>query len=187
MELPEIVKKAEKYASQGFDEYSICDLLQVDGCSSELSMKIAMDVINDLPEKFATDTFPRSFEDVKDSVRNAVLTASEEDLDEYFDNYTGEIHKGIKNRILLARDSGGIFVSEVVQELEPLIDDLIVTNIALSSDKKVINAVDDKERLELRLFGIWPAYLIRERENIDVGDKKIISKSKVIPGKNSLI
>lgn len=187
----ELAKKftpsAEKYASQGFDENSVCDLLQVDGCPAKLAKKIAFASTCDLPYMYAEDVPPASVEDVRDSIKEAILKASKEDLDEYFNKYAGNRYNGIVNRILIARDNEGIYVSEVIQELEPLVDDLIVTNTALASDMKVANSVDDKERLEQKLFGIWPAHLIRERSNIDVGDKKVISKSKVIPGKISLI
>ena len=78
---------------------------------------------------------------------------------EYFEKYADNKFKDTVNRILIARDNcndRSIIVSEVIQELEPLVDDLIITNEALVEDEKVANKVDDKERLEQKLFGVWP-------------------------------
>ena len=204
MELPESIMKqreldqveaskkflepAEKYASQGFDEDSVSDLLCLDGCPRGLSEKISHTVANGLPDTYAKDSPPTSFEDVREAVKKAIMTASVDDLNEYFNKYASNIFSGVVNRILLARDCGGnAIVQEVIQELEPLVDDIIVTNAALESNVKVANKVDDKERLEQKLFGIWPAHLVRERNNIDAGDIKLISRSKVVPGNISLI
>ncbi len=179
----------DKYASHGFDEDGIVEMLQIDGCSVETSKKLASGAISSLPYKYTHETPPESFMDVVKTVKNTILSSSIDDLEKYFKKYADyNEFKGIINRILLARDSNSdLLVSEVIQELEPLVDDLIITNKALSLDNKIASTVNEKEKTEQKLFGVWPVNLVKERNNIDIGDKKVISRSKISPGNISFI
>ena len=182
------VHSAAKYAEQGYDLESITELLQVEGCDIPTSKKIAFSISFALPHRYATEMPPDSFIDVIDLVKESVQLASREDFEEYFSKYADNKFKGIINRILIARDNNSdTLVSEVVQELEPLVDDLIVTNKALSLDEKFAGKIDEKEKIEQKLFGVWPVRMIRERLAMDDGDKKVLKKAKVDPGKVSLI
>lgn len=179
---------ADKYASQGFEAGSIQDLLELEGCSVDVAKKMSKQSSSSLPKRYIEENPPESFYDVRDEIKKTVKSASIEDLKEYFEKYANQEFRNIVNRILIARDGNSdALVSEVAQELEPLVDDLIITNKALSSDRKIASGVDEKEKLEQRLFGVWPAFLIKERALIDAGDKRIFSKSKIDPVKISFI
>ena len=179
---------ADKYASQGFNMGSIQDLLEIEGCSAKIAKEMATESSSSLPRRYAEENPPESFYDVMGSVKKTIKSASIEDLQEYFEKYADSKFKNMVNRILIARDGNSdTLVSEITQELEPLVDDLIVTNKALSLNKKIASSVDEKEKLEQRLFGVWPAFLIKERALIDVGDKRVFSKSKIDPVKVSFI
>ena len=177
------LSSAAKYASQGFDFNSVSEILQVEGCDVETSKKIALSVINELPFKYAEEMPPDSFVDVIDIIKDTIKSASREDLEGYFNKYADNEFKSIINRILIARDNNSdTLVSEVVQELEPLVDDLIVTNKALSLDEKFASTIDEKEKIEQKLFGVWPVHLVRERLAMDKGDLKVLKRAKVDPG-----
>jgi hypothetical protein len=188
----EIFKKyqssAEKYVSQGFDEDSVSDILKIDGCPKEIANKLAGFIFNNIPKDYGTSNPPLSFEDVRDHIKESIMTASIDKIDDYFNRFANKSHNEIKNRILIARDNGGnAFLSEVLSELEPLVEDLIVTNNALSNDQKVANSIDEKEMLEQDLFGVWPPHLIKERKRMENGDSKLMEKSNVPPNDISFI
>jgi hypothetical protein len=168
------------------DQKSISELLFIKGCSDEIAEKIAKKKTDSLPENYHTGNPPSSFFDVESKVKETIRSASIKDIETYFEKYAGKEFEGIKNRILIARDNlSESFVSEIVREIEPFVDGLIVENTALSNEEKQDNQIDDKERLEQDLFGIWPVSMIVNKRTINNADKRLIAKCiKMNPDKN---
>jgi len=168
---------AKILAANGMDKKYILELLFLKGCSNDVAEKIAKNQTDSLPENFNTETPPVSFTDVESKVRETIQSASIKDIETYFEKYAGKEFEGIKNRILIARDnSSESLVSEIVREIEPFVDGLIVENTALSNEEKQADQVDDKEILEQNLFGIWPVSMITKKRSIDNADKKLIAR-----------
>jgi hypothetical protein len=183
--LEKFMKDAEMYSEQGFDEGSISDLLQLSGCKRDLAKKIAYASIYTLPEQYNLSNPPDGFYDVKDKVVNTLENASIETLEKYFNNYVSKKYSGIINRIKLARDNGSkTMFSELADEIKPIISNSIIENRALASDVKIASAINEKEKLEQDLFGIWPVHLIQKRANVDKADDKILKRSDIKPGDN---
>jgi len=176
------IEKAKEFSEQGFEEFSVCELLELEGCPREASKKIAKQACNNLPENFHLENPPKSFEDVSKKVEKTIHTAEKEKLNTYLNKYAGKDYSQTINRILIARDNkeSGLIIAELVKEVEPLVTGLILTNLALASEGKEI-AIDEKERLEQDLFGVWPVSLIIARRKIDKADKTLAKRSKVNP------
>jgi len=165
-------------AEQGFDENSIQEILIVHGCSNKTAQSLASFSQEDIPEDYSVDVPPESFQDIIDKVEETILAGNIDEIENYFQKYAGAEYSETLNRILLARDRGTqILVSEVVQELEPLIDGIVMMNKIAAKESKVAG-MDERERMEMHLWGIWPVNLIQKRENIDSIDRRIQKKTE---------
>jgi len=165
-------------AEQGFDENSITEILTVHGCSNETAKSLASFSQEDIPQDYSVDVPPESFHDLVDKVEETILAGNIDEIKNYLDKYAGNEFSETLSRILLARDSGTqILVSEVVQELEPLIDGIVVMNKIAAKDTKIAD-MNEKEKMEMHLWGVWPVNLIQKRENIDSIDQRIQKKTE---------
>lgn len=175
-------KSALLYAEQGFDEESLSELVQVEGCPIPLSKKVASAVINKLPIQYNSDNPPKSFFDVKDIVHNSIKSASIDKLKNYFNKFSDDMFGDIVLKIEQARvmDSKSVY-DAIVAEIEPYINGIIVTNEALSNDEKFAANTEEKEIYEQELFGLWPVKSVRKRAQIDKADKLFLKRAKV-PG-----
>ena len=176
---------AEQYAKQGFDVESMAELLQLDGCDTDKSKLIARTAANKLPPGYFLDTVPISFEEVREIVSESIKSASLDRWKLYFGKYAGNKYANTLNRIIVARDKSlKLCVSEIEEEISPLVQDLLLTNKALSSEDKIAGSINDKEALEQELFGVWPVHLIQKRAEIDKADEKLFKHTEIRPGDN---
>ena len=178
-------KLSIKFAEQGFDEKGISDLLRYEGCSKEESKKLAKSALDEVPYKFYILDPPDCFDDISDQVENGIKKASIEDIEKYFDKHQNKKFENVKNNILIAKSNGSErYFKEAAHSLKPLVEDLIIAGKALSSQERQEDFLDEKEKLEQNIFGVWPVFLIQKRAQIDKADKKLIDKSAVKPGDN---
>jgi hypothetical protein len=186
IEIEKYAKMGQNYAEQGFDKVSIAELLQIDKCDVDLSNKIAECVVDKMPVRYAIDNPPVSFMDVKDQVEETVKTANMDKVESYFKKYaTKKYDDGIVQRIQKARvNNFKTAVAGVVSEIEPMVNDLIVASHIMANDKTASAPENEKENLELDLFGVWPTRLIQKRAGFDKADEKILKKVKILPGTN---
>lgn len=169
---------ASKYAEMGLEENEIKEILKVEGCDSELSSKLAATAFSKMPENYIFIDPPKSINDVVGTIKNTIKNASKDILDEYFEKYASKRYSGAGNRILIARDNlSESFINEVVAELTPLVDDLIVSNSAYSLTEEASTS-GRKEELEQELFGVWPVDTIRGHAKKEKGDIKLAKRSK---------
>jgi len=169
---------ASKYAEMGLEENEIKEILKVEGCDSELSSKLAATAFNKMPENYIFIDPPKSINDVIGTIKNTIKNASKDVLDEYFEKYASKRYSGVVNRILIARDNfSETFIDEVVSEITPLVDNLIISNSAFSLTKEESSS-GRKEELEQELFGVWPVCTIRSHAQKEKGDIKLAKKSK---------
>ena len=174
-----------KFAEQGFAESEVVELLVVEGCSKDNAKILATAAENDLPIDYHKSTPPASFRDVEKHVEKTILEASVKDIDEYLKKNHGKKYAEIINRILMARDQKSEYlVNQVVEEIKPIVEEMIMTNRALATQEKSAGLVDNREKIEQELFGVWPVYLIQKRAEIDKADEKLLKKSKIQPGDN---
>lgn len=168
------IEAAKKYSSQGFDDDVVAELLQIDGCDIDHSKKIASEATSDIPLDYKLGP-PISYEDVKETVQKTIVGKDLNTLNEYFENYASN-KKEIVNKIAAARTSpSGIMTDQIHDELEPLVANLILANMA-SVKTKGIFRTSQKEQMEKDLFGVWPTELIDAYNRKKAGDEKIQKK-----------
>ena len=184
--IEEFSKKAELYADQGCDERSIAELIQIDGCDTDLSKRIANAIVEKYPVMFNIDNPPASYQDVKDNVEKTIKEASVEKLDKYFSKFANKEMKNIVHKIVEARsmNSPMIMRSIISDEIEPYVNGIIATNNALARDEKFAAVREEKEVYEQDLFGIWPVDLIKKRASIEKADAAFLRRAKIKPGDN---
>ena len=127
------------------------------------------------------------FLNLKDAYRISKKTGPIEEIDKFYEKFAEvRIYTAGKDGSHILTDNFKLFYPGI--EIKEIIDRTGAGDCyAAGFLATLMNSVDDKERLEQKLFGIWPANLVRERNNIDIGDQKVITKSKVVPGRISLI
>lgn len=168
---------AREYMESGFNQPCVAELLQVKGCKVEHSHEIAEAVFRGMPDNYLYSGPPVSYLDIKKSIDKMIKTASKSELKKYFDQFYPE--KRVINRILKARDSNSeSLVEQVHREIEPFIENVILTNMALAKKITATSYLDAKEQMEEKLFGIWPVYLIQKKETINKVEQQLINRTK---------
>ena len=165
---------AKDYAEQGLEEEMIKELLVLDGCDSCIAKELADSAINNIPEDYVFGEPPVSFNDVRERVLSSLKQAP---IDKYSSYFEGKKkYADIKHRILLARDnkSEQLF-GEILREISPLVDDLIVQNKALASSA-YSEKTSEVESLEQDLFGVWPVELIKKYAQKEKASLKFVNR-----------
>lgn len=167
---------ARKYASQGFDQELIAELLQIDGCSLDISKELATAAVEDLPLEYTDRDCPKIYEDLKDIVEETILSsASYNTLKEYIEKYAHKTYKDLASRILIAKDNPSrVILDEIHNELRPLVEDRIYENNVIAKGSSEVKTADKKEELEYKLFGVWPVYLIQKHANKEKIEENLI-------------
>ena len=170
--------KARFYAGLGLSLDTIADTLRLHSSDICLCNQTAKTVFEEIPDDLRTENPPRSFLDISNKIKRTIESAPIEKIEEYFNKYG---NPDFTKKILDAREKKSD-VSDILEDLEPLIIDLLVTNNALSNEA-IKNTpwvrADEKERLEQELFGVWSVYSIIQKKKIDKGDKLLLKKSKL--------
>lgn len=167
---------AKEYALQGFDEHQVSELLEIDGCSKEVAKNVAISACYDIPNKYASNEKPANYNDVRSVVEHTILNGDIQQISSYVDKFAKRAHSDICSRILMARDNPSrIFIEEVHSEIRPLIEGIIIeNNVMAENNKRVASSLNDKERLELDLFGIWPIYYIQKQARKQEAERDIL-------------
>jgi len=176
---------AAKYAEQGFDRVTVSELIQVDGCDANLSKKIASAVIDNLPMDYCIESPPTSFSDVKGKVEDLINSPNRiVELESYLAQFASKEYHEIPEQARNAQASMSKNTGRIVAAaLEPLVNDLILSNNALSRDEAFVSSgPDQKESLEQDLFGVWPVSLLRHKAGIDKADDKLLKRVDVRVG-----
>jgi endo-1,4-beta-mannosidase len=171
---------AREYACQGLDADLVQELLQVDGCDIETSKKLAGISVESMPDNYIFGDPPTSWydDDIQYKVMDTIKNSSREKLEKYFQNFADKKYSETINRILLARDNHSEFMfSEVRKELEPLVENLILTARALSDSPDEIK-IGEREQLEQELFGVWPAELLKKHARNEKAMNRILLQTK---------
>ena len=175
--------KAREYALQGFDFESVEELLYIDGCSEDVARELSVAACSNIPHKYAEYQRPQCYDDVKGHIDRIIVEASgdyiKDSLQLYFDKYVSRKYASLASKILLAHDNPStLFVSEIHNSLKPLVEDLIISNNIMYQDniKTASSEVDEKERLEYDLFGVWPVYMIKTQKQRIQAEKDIVEK-----------
>ena len=167
---------AKEYSENGYDEATIRELLQADGCPFDIANQLSAQEIGSLPEDYNHVNPPKSYNDVFSSVDSTIKTGSIEKISRYFE-IIGK--PDITNRIMLARDNGvQLFFEEIHKEIEPIVEDSIITNGVLAGEREFSAEIDEKEELEKDLFGVWPIYLMQKHERKDKATEAFLEKIK---------
>ena len=120
-------EKANEYALQGFEEDQVSELLQLDGCSREVSSELSVGACSGIPYKYTDNERPCIYNDVKDIVEATILNKDIDVIMKYFDKFADRRYASSSTRILVARDNPSrIYLEEVHNELRPLIEGLII-------------------------------------------------------------
>jgi len=173
------IEAAQEYASQGFEENQISELLKIDGCSSDVANELAFSANNNLPNKYDEGNVPQSYADVKKVVETSILSGNLEDLRKYFENHARKYAKVVA-RIIVARDNPTrIFIDEIHNELRPLVEGSIFKNIIeAQSSEKSTPVLSEKDSMEREFFGVWPTFYIRKKAQRILAEKEIIEASQ---------
>jgi len=184
-EIEKYEKLSSRFAEQGFTQRDVTDLLMAEGCSKDNAKKIAQASMEKLPAEYYINYPPNSFEDIASELTENIKKASLEDVEKYFDIYQNKNFENIKNNIIIAKnDQTKSSYKQAMDALKPLIEDLILAGKALSNDDNRIDYMDEKEKMEQDLFGLWPVYLIQKRAAIDKADVKLSKRTDIKPGDN---
>lgn len=171
---------AEKYAKHAMDKESIMELLQIDGCDTELSKELADMIIKKMPKDFYKGVPPHSFFDVKDKTKDSLENGPIFDIQEYVENSTTDlaVAKNIMDNIKIARsERSSKLIQEILNTLEPLLDNSISSKMAMANSGIKIET-SRKDELERDLFGVWPVEIIQSYLNNESVRKGIYNKSK---------
>jgi len=79
------IEAAKEYRLQGFVEDQIAELLQIDGCDTEISKELAKLASGDLPDNYDYNVHPEKYSDLKNHIENTVKFASVDKITHYFD------------------------------------------------------------------------------------------------------
>jgi hypothetical protein len=168
-----------EYASQGFEQKQIEELLRIDGCSAEVASELAFSASNNIPSKYDAGEVPLTYNDVKKVVEASILSGNIDDIRKYFDNHARK-YSGVITRIIVARSNPTrIFVDEIHSELRPLVEGSILRNIIEAKSQDNISAnISEKDSMEMGLFGVWPSFYIKKLASRLKGEDTIIEASK---------
>ena len=181
-------KKAEDFEIQtrkmieyGIPPETVEEILYNEACPREEVAKYINESLDRLPPDYIRGKYPPTcFGDIKKKVEKTILTASIEKINNYFEEYTKQSFKDIKTRILLVREDK-LDINIVLEELEEYLNGIIIDNEVISNllDSEVEDFFDEKEEIELNLFGIWPVYFLIRRRRIEWGDDRIFKVTKI--------
>lgn len=178
-------KKATLYVEQGFEEESVAELIQIDGCPPDLSKKIANATMEKYPVMYTVENPPKSFFDIKEKVESTIKTASIDKIATYFKKYSEKDFGDIVQRIEEARQMNSKQIyDDVINEIEPYLSGVIATNNALAKDASFPADLEEREAHEQDLFGVWPVRCVRKKAEIDIADAKLLKRSKIKVGDN---
>lgn len=166
---------AKKYSSQGFDQEMISELLQIDGCPRDTSHRLASDVLDDLPI-FYEEGPPISYEDVKEEVEKTILNTPLDELENYFRSHASQYLESLKRIAAVRVCPTQIMLDEIHKELEPLVENIILAN-KVSTESGNIQKTSSKERIEQKLFGIWPIEYLDEFNKRAASEKELLKKA----------
>lgn len=171
---------ARDYAEQGFEPDSVAELLGIDGCPKDVAKDLAENKVAEIPEDYHVGTPPVSYEDIRATIDETIKRGSLDKLKEYFEQHSDQKLSGIINRILLARDSRtNIMFEEIHKELEPVLDDIVITNKAMSGVfTTASNNNSAKEAMEQELFGIWSPSLIQKHAKKEEAERFLMERTK---------
>lgn len=170
---------ANEYVSQGFEQKQIEELLRIDGCSAEVAEELAFASSNSVPSKYDSGEIPQTYNDVKKTIEASLLSGDMEKIRVYFDNHARK-YSGVVTRMIVARaNPTRIFMDEIHKELRPLIEGSILRNIVQAkSQTNVSSNIDERDSLEMSLFGVWPAFHIQKNASRLKAEDSIIEASK---------
>lgn len=164
---------AIEYASQGFDEDLVSELLQADGCERDLSKKIAGSAMGEMPEGYTHTTPPKSSYDVKSIVEASIRNAEIEDLEKAISN------KQIIDLIKMARSAHSEeFFDQALRDVLDIVDGMILDNTALANTDIPIKSVSDQEKAAENTLGTWSANSIRNFIKKEAVKKDVIKRTR---------
>jgi hypothetical protein len=168
-EFKRFANSAKEYTLQGFDQDQVAELLQIDGCSVDNSMELAVTASspNELPAMYFENDKPNIYKDVKANVDKTILSGDITKVETYVNKYASKL-KYLPSNIVQARDKGAkSYIKEIHEILRPLVEGTIIENNLTANriERKVSSMLSEKEKLEYELFGIWPVYLIQKQAN----------------------
>lgn len=167
---------AKDYAEQGFENSTVAELLQIDGCSKKVAQKLSE--IQVTPDDYIYGDPPKGFEDVRKKVEQSVRVANMSDIEKFLTHYINPPKTETIDRIKLARATNlPSHYGEVVSELSPIIDAEIV-NSRSDSIVESENKSGEREILAQELWGVWPPDLIRKHAKKENASKAILKKAK---------
>ena len=169
---------AQEYALQGFDEKQVAELLQIDGCSLDVSKDLALSSCHNLPAKYVENENPVTYGDIQNVVEKTLIEGNVDEIQRYFTHHASREFSQVGTRVLVARDNPSrIFIEELHKELRPLIEGIIIDNqILAKNEKQASSQLSEKERLELDLFGVWPVYLLQKQARKKMAEEEIYDK-----------
>jgi len=168
----------------GFDLYAISQTI-VHFSDFKQFKAFTINCFNSMPYNYYKEVPPESFSDIKKYTKEFLLNKPIELIKEYFDEYWD--NQDIINKIIDVRETKcQEHIKEIINEIEPVLDGIIIDNMALSYIDKWDFEYSRKEELETVLFGIWtPRHICKHKQMLS-GDKhfkSFIDRAAKLPRK----